>query len=1149
MILSVGYQAKNGTKSLRVKTWMIMKLTIGLLLFFTFQVNAKPLAQRITIVKDNIHLSEVFKDIEQQTGVHFFYDKDMIQKTAPIDVALKNVTLEQALSACLKGQQLTYSMVKNTVVISSEMKTIHFQAQPIKATEPPPIEIHGKVRDENGSPLANASVTIKGTNQGVTTNNNGDFTISAPNTQAVLTISFTGYVSQEIKVGNRTSIDIDLVKADKALSEVVVTALGIKKESRELGYAATSVNIADMNENKTTNFASGLQGKVAGLNVMTPPSGPGGSVKIRLRGQTSFQGDNSPLIVVDGTPFNNGLDGASNGAGPSGAPTVDEGDGLQSIDPDDIASITVLKGAAAAALYGHRAKDGAIIITTKSGKNAKGIGVEISSNFQLSQPLDFTNFQYEYGQGENGIRPQNMADAISSGVWSFGEKFDGKPTPQLDGEMHPYSPHKNRIKDFYRTADDWTQSVALSGGNDKGSFRLSFANTDASAIVPNSSYHKKLFNLGLNYHFTPKLSLQLNANYSNLYNKNPAVIGMQNLNVNTSVYTLANSIDIKWLRNKYEDPVTGNEQPFSRWTYRTNPYWSVNKDFYNVRKDRLFANVLLKYQLTDWLYIQGRIGQDYFTHPVDLNAATGSLYLSPAATGYNGYYYQSITTFRERNMDFLIGINKKFGDFGLDVALGGNQMQQINQEEGSNATNFYVRDLYTIQNGIIKTPVYNFSEKRINSLYGSAEFSYKTLLYLTFTGRNDWYSTLNPKSNNFLYPSVSGSFVFSDLFASPLPWLNFGKLRASYAQVGGDTDPYSDRVYYTMNANQFNGVALGSISATISPDANLRPLKVSEADIGLQMRMFNSRLNLDLSVYKKLSVDEIVNVDVSNASGYSSTTVNNGSLRNQGIETLLSYDFFNNRSFGWTSSFNGSYNISKVLSLAEGQKSLDVGTGEYFGIVSSEVGKPLGSLRGFDYKRDDQGRILLSGGKPIQGNIVTFGSAVPKWNGGWINSFVIKGFSIFTQVDFKAGFKIISQSNLNFLREGLSKQSLPGREGGVVFDGIDAVTGKTNTISVPAEDFYSAYRSTALATPFVYNGSFVRLRTVSVGYDLSRFIKNSFVKGLKVSALVNNVLMIKKYIDNLDPETQYSTSDNLQGLESHTLPTVRSYGLSIDVKL
>ena len=1128
---------------------------VALLFAGCMQLYASGFSQSVTLSVHNASLESVFEKIEKQTDFHFWYENDLIRNAKKVTIVVKDSPLKKVLDECFRGQPLTYTIIEKTVVIKKKIQqavvpvsNAALVIEETEAQEAPHDIVRGRVTTETGQPVSGVTVQIKNTSTATSTDNDGRFAIDCP-PNAVLVFSSIGFATQEVQVSSRTEINIVMTGEARSLNEVVVTALGIKREAKRLGYSTATVNTDQLTTNRTTNVGNSLQGKVAGLNVSPPAGGPGSSSKIRIRGQSSFGGNNSPLIVVNGIPINNSniSAGGANGNG-TGNPTggsSDQGDGLQSINQDDIETMTVLKGAAAAALYGFRAKDGVIIITTKTGSKNTGIGVEVNSNFQMVEALDYTDFQYDYGQGEFGVRPASLSDAQSSGVFSFGEKFDGQPNIQFDGSTQPYSPHSDRIKKFYRTGTNWSNSVALSGGNDKGSFRLSFANTDANSIVPNSDYHKKIINLGINYQFTDKFSAQLNANYSNEYNHNPPQIGIQDMNANTTIYTLATSIDVDWLKH-YKD-ADGNEMPLARFTNRNNPYWVAYERFEKVRRDRIFGNASLRYQLFDWLYVQGRIGQDYFTRPYEYNRPTGTRSIGAVATGFNGYYYQDVATFRERNMDIIIGGNKTFGDFGIDVTLGGNQLQQVADNMSTTVNNFYVRGLYTIGNGQVKSPNYSYSKKKVNSLYGSAEFSYNEYLYLTLTARNDWFSTLNPQSNSYLYPSVSTSFIFSQALNLP-SWLNYGKIRAAYAEVGGDTDPYSNNLYYNVNANPFNGVALGGIASLISPNANLRPLKVKEAEAGIELKMFDNRIGLDLSVYRKNTVDEILNVDISNASGYSQTKVNIGKLQNKGIEILLTGTPVRNESVEWETGFNASYNISKVQQLANNQQRFDVGTGEFFGTLSHEVDMPLASLRGFDFRRDDKGNIITSGGLIQQGDLVTFGSAIPKWVGGWLNTIHVKGFKIFTQVDFKAGYKIMSNSNMNFLRHGLSKASLGGREDGVVFDGVNA-DGSPNTTSVEAEQFYSSYRSTSVATPFIYNGSFIRWRTLSVGYDLSRFFRKGVIKGITVSALVYNVLMIKKYIDNLDPEAQVSSSDNLQGIETHTLPTTRSYGLNLNFRL
>ncbi|WP_237143961.1 SusC/RagA family TonB-linked outer membrane protein [Pontibacter pamirensis] len=1130
----------------------------SVLLVFAFSASAADIGlpesdmqnSRVTLSLSEASLQDFIRSVEAQTTFRFTFDEKELLIRREISIEAKNELLSKVLDRVAAETGLEFKLINKNIHVrffkSSKTPLGNLPAERVNPQAP----VTGRVTDSKGMGLPGVSIAIKGTTRGTVTNGDGAFTINAaPND--VLVLSFIGYEPKEVTVGNQSNLSIELSENTQALDEVVVTALGIKREAKKLGYSTATVDTEELLSSRSTNVGNNLVGKVSGVNVQAPPTGPGGSSKIRIRGQSSFGGNNSPLIVVNGVPINNNAGGRGNGAGEgfAGEAMSDTGDGLQSINPEDIESMTVLKGAAAAALYGFRAKDGAIIITTKSGTNQTGIGITVSSTVQADQALDFTDFQYEYGQGEGGVRPQSVGEARSSGVWSFGERFDGQPTWQVDGEQHPYSPFKDRTDAFYRTGLMLQNSIALAGGNEKGSFRVSYSDTDAKSIVPNSSFTRKSVNLGLNYNLTDKLSTQVNANYSNEGNINPPVVSQQDFNMNSTLYTLANSIDPRWMEEAYKDPVTGNEINPARFTNRTNMYWSIYERFENRDRDRLFGNVSLRYQFTPWLYAQGRVGQDYFNVNHEANRPTGTAFLQPATSGFNGNYYQDSETFRELNLDFLVGANHAFGDFSIDATIGGNSMDQTGQTLSTSVTNFYVRDLYTINNGQIKNPGYNYYRKKVNSLYGTVDFGFREYLFLTVTGRNDWFSTLNPESNSYLYPSVSTSFVFSQAFANSLPtWVSFGKLRAAYAEVGGDTNPYTNQLFYSLNNQTLNGVPLGNIAGSVSPNPNLRPLKVKEAEVGLELRLFNNRVNLDLAAYRKNTEDEILNVDISNASGFGQTKVNVGRLRNQGVEMLLGFIPITNNNLTWETAFNLTYNQSEVLELANNQQRIDVGTGEFIGIVSHEVGMPLGSVRGVDFRRDENGQIITSNGNMLGGDIVTYGSAIPTHTGGWLNTINFKGFRFFTQVDFKAGHKLISNSNFNWYRHGLHKATLDGREGGVIYPSVTP-EGDPNTTAVLPGTFYNGVRSFSIATPFVYDASFVRWRTASLGYDLTKLLSNTFIKGLNINVYVNNVLMIKKYVDNLDPESQYSASDNLAGLEGHSLPTTRSYGVNVNINL
>ncbi len=1012
--------------------------------------------------------------------------------------------------------------------------------------------VTGKVTDEKGSGLPGVTVTEKGTQTRTVTSATGDYKLTVANTGAVLVFTFIGYTTLEISVGGRTTVNATMTPTSSALSEVIVTALGIKREAKSLGYSAQKADVQAMQTNRTTNLANALEGQVAGLDVSPPAAGPGGSTKIRLRGQSSFTADNSPLIVIDGLPMSQGAS-STNGY----TQTIDQGDNLQGINQDDIESMTVLKGSTAAALYGSRAVNGAIIITTKSGAKNAGIGIEFNSNFTESQALDYTDFQYEYGQGENNIRPSSQGTAQSSGAWSFGVPFDNVSTYQFDGVQRPYAPFKNRVSAFFRVAPSWSNTIAMSGGNDKGSFRVSFSNQDADGIVPNNDFHKKIFNVGINYKLTDKLSAQFYVNYSHEFNNNPPVIGIQGLSIPTSIYRLANSTDFNVLKAGATD-ANGNETPTSRFSTVTNPYWILANQFQRQTKDHLLGTAVVRYQFFDWLYLQGRANMDLLQTTFESNTPTGTLSVGSAPTGlFNGGYAINTGNTRQNNFDFLLGGGHTWRNFAFNATVGGNNFPLITSTFSESVTNFYIRGLYTIGNGVTTTSSYNLSKQTVNSLYGTAELSYKSMFYLNVTGRTDWYSVLATDIDHYFYPSISGSFVFSELLPDA-KWLNFGKIRIAIAETGsaGTVAPYN-ALTFALSPNSFNGLPLGSIGnifspnppLNTSPNPRIKPFGVNEKEIGLEMHMFNNRVNLDVAAYDKKTTNQAVPISLSTSTGYSSTLVNLGGLDNKGLEFNFEVIPVRNPTITWKTAFNSAFNSSKVLSLANNQSQLVVGSPEFFGTIADVVGLPLNQIQGATYKRDASGNILLTGGKPISSTLpVNFGSGLPTSTGGWINTLIYKGFTFTAHIDYKAGGKVLSSTNLNLLREGLSKESLPGRVGGVIYPGVNTTNGQPNTTAVNAEDFYANYRSTNILDPFVYSSSFIKLRNLSLGYDLSRFIDKKYVKSLVLSAVCHNVLIIKKYTPNIDPEAISSSGDNLTGYEQASLPTIRTYGFNMNIK-
>ena len=1038
--------------------------------------------------------------------------------------------------------------------------------------------VSGTVSDENGKSLQGVSVAVKGATGGTTTDAVGKYSLSASST-ATLVFSYVGHTTLEVAVSGRSVVDVKMVVEAENMSEVIVTtALGITKQARSLGYSTTNVNPAELTVNRSPNVMNALQGKVAGLNISALGTGPAGTSKVRIRGQSSISGQNNPLIVINGVPIDNtnfgsnpvgagsNSDGSYNNrlGGGGGGNTSDGGDGLQSINPDDIESMSILKGAAASALYGARAKDGVIMITTKSRPKAKGIGVTYNLNYTDEAPLDFTDYQYEYGQGENNLRP--TAPKPTSGQWSFGEKFQPGMTQVLfNGVTVPYEPQHDHITNFYRHGQNITNTISMAVGGEKGGLNLSLGNLDSKGITPNNTFKRKTINLGFGYDLTNKLSIAGNINYANEEIKNPPNIANQDNSIPTVLFMLANSMPLDVLdANKY-DPSRGfptSEFIYSRFMNRTNPYWVLAEQFHNVRRDRMFGNISAKYDILPWLFVQGRFGQDYWSRDEDYNNyPTGHASRAPAPSGFvDGQYVQDVRRFRETNLDFLASATRQFGDVGANLTFGGNQMRRRSDYNSVIVTDFVVYDLYTVQNGRVKDPIYDLSERGVNSLYGSAEVSYKKFLYLNGTVRNDWFSTLSPENRSILYPSVSLGYVFSEHLK--MSWLSYGKLRLAYAKVGSDSDvpPYAGQLFYGINGNLLANPSgalqpLGGPLGTTVPNPNLRPMTVTETEIGLELKMFKNRVNIDLAAYKKITTDQIVQAQISDGSGFVDTRINSGKSENRGIEVLLNLIPFQSKNFTWDFTWNNAYNKTKVLSLltsTPGER-ITVATQVFGnqGELRQVVGQEVGQIAAYGFLRDAKGNKVFGGnGIPLRStDLILWGSALPKWVGGFLNSFNFKGINFSFLIDYKLGNKMLSGTNFNAIRHGLHKKTLEGRDNGIIGQGVNQAGAVNNVKVFPVDPYWGYLRSQGMMEEVIYNGGYWKLRQITLGYDFTKYLPGKWpIKGVKLSLVANNVAMLKKWVDNIDPESFGYSSDNLIGLESTGIPTTRGIGFNLNVK-
>lgn len=1146
-----------------------MKLLLNFYLISLFQIHAGPLAlnEPISIKFEKVTLEVVLHEIENLTDYKILYNDNEVNYMKIISVNYRNTPLSAVLDGIFKNTAITYETINNQIVLNRD----HSKTQ-AHTKEKIPINLQrsitGTVTDKQNVPMPGVNVIIEGTSIGTTTDFEGEYTLELSNAgdDAMIVFTYVGMKTITQAIGQKSTINVQMEEDAQSLDAVVITALGIEKEVRKLGYSVSEVDAEEVSVNRSSNFMNSLQGKVAGVNISSLGSGPGGSSKVRIRGQSSISGNNSPLLVVNGVPIDNtsfGTNPGSTGNEPGtsdGGVYSDGGDGFSSINPDDIESMTVLKGATAAALYGSRAKDGVIMITTKTRGYGEGIGITYNLNVTNHTPLDYTDYQYQYGQGENGVRPTEANP--TSGQWSFGEKFAPGMTQVLfDGVEVPYEPVRDRIKKFYRMGMDVTNSVSVSGGRENGGFNLSISNLKSLGITPNNEFERKTVSLGVTQDLTSKFNVNAHINYSNEENINPPNVGQQDNTIPVSLYNMANSMPFDLL-DQYKFDENGNEYVYSRFRNRTNPYFTLSEQFNHIKRDRIFGNIAAKYDVFPWLFVQGRLGQDYWSRDQQYNGfPTGQASRGPAPQGFvNGTFTQDVRKFRETNLDLLLSASKDFGEhFNLGVNLGGNRMFRRSDVSRVDVTDFVIRDLYTVQNGRVKDPNYSLSERAVNSIYGAVDLSFNDTYYLSGTFRNDWFSTLSPENRSILYPSVSGSYVFSNDLAEDSNWLTFGKLRFAYAEVGSDTDvpPYSNALFYNIDPNFFansNGVLqpiAGAASGTL-PNPALKPMRTSEVEVGLDLRMFDSRVSLDVAVYRKLTKDQIIPAQISNTSGFVNTLINSGESRSDGFEFMVNLIPFKTNDFSWELNVNTSYNKTKVLSLLTDQPGDRILVGEHIfnGFLYQVVGEEIGQLAGFGYRRDDQGRkIYGDDGRALPSEAIKlYGSALPRWVGGITNTIEYKDFNFSFLIDFKLGNKMISGTNFNAVRHGLHKMTLPGRETGVVGEGVN-LAGEVNTVATESQQYWEVVRASQIIEPIVYNGGFWKLRQITLGYDFQKFIpEDAFIKGARLSLVANNILILKKWVDNIDPESFAFSSDNVSGLESTGLPTTRSIGFNLNCK-
>lgn len=1027
--------------------------------------------------------------------------------------------------------------------------------------------ITGTITDSKGETIIGASVLVKGTSLGTITDVDGKFSLNVPNGDRVLSISYTGFSAKEVPVGASNIVDVVLSEG-LDLSEVVVTALGVSREKKALQYSVTEVAGDNFTKARVNNLGNALSGRIAGVNVTTPATGPGGSSRVIIRGNKTLGGANQPLYVIDGVPMDNSQQGTAGLWGGS-----DGGDGLTSINPEDIESVIVLKGANAAALYGSRGGNGVINITTKKGSKRKGIGVEFNSNFVGESIINLANTQTEYGQGNylTGVAtaPSNITQAAQWGLQGWGPKLDGRQYTGIDGIQRPYTNAGDNFSRFYETGQAWTNSLALTGGNGQQNFRLSMADLRSTGVVPNSTFDRTNISASTNSKFGKKLTLDGKILYSKENTKNRPNVSDSPGNSNESVWRLPANINIEDTKgdpNKLgaipaDYPAAalasggrkvGTEllSDYSNF-WGSNAYWSAYQYRNNTKRDRVTASANLKYDITNNLYLSGRLSTD--------NISMKRESLTPQGTGYNqggniNEYFQNI---QENNMDFMLGYLNNFGKISVNAFVGGNRQRSKFERIGATGNGFSVPFSSAINAANNRNFEYGFNQSGINSVYGSAEIGFNNYLYLTGTARKDWFSILDPASNSVLYPSVGVSFVFSDAIRESLPaWVSYGKLRASWAQVGltGSLGPYQTTQPYSLNSNPHLGINMASFAnkGTIA-NPKLSPALSTELEFGVDLRLFQGRVGLDVGYYDQKTTDDILNATISQASGFNNTTINIGKLENKGIEVLFTVVPIKKTDFEWEISLNFAKNKNKVLNLIEGSTELvfeESRTRTTF--IKHIVGQPYGTITGVVQKKINGLPVFTTEGLPVRDDkYQIIGQSVADFTGGIANNLTYKGFNLNFLIDMKMGGNIHSGTNQSLDRWGFSQNSLQGRDGQppLVVNGVNEKGEALNITLTPEQaSKYWDNLGNRNAAAYVYNAGFIKIRQLSLGYHLpKKMVTKTPFQAIGLSFVARNLATLWKDIPNIDPESTYSFNGGAQGLDYFSLPQTRSLGFNLNV--
>jgi len=1030
-------------------------------------------------------------------------------------------------------------------------------------------------------PLPGATVLQKNTTHGTTTDAEGRFTLELEQLPATLVVSFVGFADAELQIHDLQPLTIELEPAEAELGEVVVTALGIEREKKALGYAVQEIEGAQLQRVRSENLVNSLSGRVAGVQINGGSSGIGSSARIVIRGESSLSGRNEALFVVDGVPISNELITNDTENDATGFQEVDYGNGAAELSLDDIASITILRGAGATALYGSRGANGVVVIETKTGQDRQGLGVSFHSSATFEMPLTMPRYQNVYGQGSGGqfaYEDGNGAGIFDEGIRSFGPRMEGQLITQFDGPSTdvngnpvrggdviarngnpitptPFLPHPDNVRNFFETGRTLINNLALSGSNDLGYFRLSFTNFDNEGIIPGTDLKRNGLSLSGGYRLSDKLRFRAFANYIRSNSRNRPATGYGSENPMYLFTWMGRQVDVEALKDYWQAGQEGIQQFNFNYTWMDNPYFAMMENTNGFVKDRLLGNLALTYQLTPKLSLQLRTGLDTY----DDTRASRRAFSSQRFR--NGAYREDLVDFREINSDFLLKYDSRLnGEWSMTVSLGGNRMDQQSRYKMIMATELSVPGIYNFENSRVPLEVKQENlRKRVNSLYALGQVAFRDALYLDLSLRNDWSSTLPADDNSFAYWSASLSAILDEFLQLPQA-VSFAKLRFSYAQVGNDTDPFN-----FTNTFVFGDPYGGNPTVTHSEvlkNSRFRPESTTSFEVGADLRFFHNRLGLDVTYYNSNSKDQIVQLPVSSASGFRSRVVNGGNIRNQGVELMLQARPVVGKHFHWSSFATFTRNVNEVERLPENIEQYVTGFARVYGrsdrsvfFIAEEKGR-MGDMFGTGLLTVNGRHVYDQNGNPVKDpNLRLLGNYNPDFIVGFGSDFRWKDFDFGFLFDWRQGGTIVSRLTAIASTSGVLENTLVGRETGVIGDGIVNVgtpenpVWVENTTAISAESFYNQFFDRDNEANALWDASYLKLRELSLGYSFpAPKLERLGLSTLRLS-LVGRNLALWTQNPHFDPELNAMQGRRFaQGVEDMSYPSSRSFGFSLEVK-